>query len=545
MNAAFTSAISAAALKASGFDTATTQLTAAIQKYGAGSPQAEAASQRLTGDWNKAQAMAGTVAKQATTAQQKIDAMHGKDILLQLNTVQALSAAHYLQAQIDALHGKTVDITEMLSVQGAPVPGLGVTTGKATGGVIPGYAPGKDIVRALLSPGEGVLVPEAVRGLGGAQAINALNRRFGGPRVARGNKTGGFASGGITASSKFTYPNDEFIFNISNPVSIGGGWGSGWNGATPVNYGALGGELKSGATAAAMQQAALPIVKAFASGTLLTVAAIKAERVQALDALKEFYKGPAATALESAIKAQTTAMEKLASASQKVSATIAAMKNYASGITSNLASSYSSLSSLPQATDANGNPIAPTGSTIASELAAKLSTLKKFFTAIGTLKKDKVDKSLIAQVIALGPDEGLEYAQAIIAGGASLIKELNSLESGISSEETKIGQRAADIQYGQSISKGFLKGLDKEEAALKKKMDALGREIAKELAKALGVPLKDVAGLTTAKKKTTEKKTAEKASINVTQNFNGVQNLTKEQLRQISSEVAHTLAIAP
>ena len=263
-------------LKASGFDGATTQLTAALQKYGAGSPQAEAAAQRITGDWNKAQAMAGTVAKQADTAQQHIDAMHGKNIPITANTAQALSATQYLQAQIDALHGKTVDITEMLSVQGAPVPGLGVT--KATGGVIPGYAPGKDIVRALLSPGEGVLVPEAVRGLGGAQAINALNRRFGGPRVARGNKTGRFAAGGITGSSKFVYPNDEFIFNISNPVSIGGGWGSGWNGATPVNYGALGGELKSGATAAAMQQAALPIVKAFASGTLLTVAAIKAER---------------------------------------------------------------------------------------------------------------------------------------------------------------------------------------------------------------------------------------------------------------------------
>jgi phage-related protein len=48
----------------------------------------------------------------------------------------------------------------------------------AHGGVIPGYAPGRDTVRALVSPGEGILVPEAVRGLGGAPAIHAINSTF-------------------------------------------------------------------------------------------------------------------------------------------------------------------------------------------------------------------------------------------------------------------------------------------------------------------------------------------------------------------------------
>jgi hypothetical protein len=46
------------------------------------------------------------------------------------------------------------------------------------GGVVPGYAPGVDSVHAMLSPGEGVLVPEAVRGLGGAAAIQAINSGY-------------------------------------------------------------------------------------------------------------------------------------------------------------------------------------------------------------------------------------------------------------------------------------------------------------------------------------------------------------------------------
>lgn len=77
-------------------------------------------------------------------------------------------------------------------VPGAPAPGTAPSNpiilppgsdpfklpGGADGMVVPGYAPGKDVVNAVLAPGEGVLIPEAVRGLGGADAIYAINSRF-------------------------------------------------------------------------------------------------------------------------------------------------------------------------------------------------------------------------------------------------------------------------------------------------------------------------------------------------------------------------------
>lgn len=50
--------------------------------------------------------------------------------------------------------------------------------GGQDGMVVPGYAPGKDIYNAVLAPGEGVLIPEAVRGLGGASAIYDINSAF-------------------------------------------------------------------------------------------------------------------------------------------------------------------------------------------------------------------------------------------------------------------------------------------------------------------------------------------------------------------------------
>jgi phage-related protein len=82
-----------------------------------------------------------------------------------------------------------------------------VVKGFARGGVIPGYRPGVDSVPAMLSEGEGVLVPEAVRGLArllgttAESAIDMVNSTFstrvprpGGGGGARGS---GFALGGI------------------------------------------------------------------------------------------------------------------------------------------------------------------------------------------------------------------------------------------------------------------------------------------------------------------------------------------------------------
>lgn len=71
----------------------------------------------------------------------------------------------------------------------------------AEGGVLPGYTPGRDIYNARLSGGEGILVPEAVRGLG-AGFVGWANSTFSGGRSKGGQGTpqGGparFADGGV------------------------------------------------------------------------------------------------------------------------------------------------------------------------------------------------------------------------------------------------------------------------------------------------------------------------------------------------------------
>jgi len=80
----------------------------------------------------------------------------------------------------------------------------------ATGGVVPGYAPGQDTVQAVLSPGEAVIRPEATKELGSdwVYSINKVAARRGRSGVRKFLEYGGeqlqqFASGGIAAGESF------------------------------------------------------------------------------------------------------------------------------------------------------------------------------------------------------------------------------------------------------------------------------------------------------------------------------------------------------
>lgn len=114
-------------------------------------------------------------------------------------------------------------INNILSVVGLSIPTIpdpNLPT-FATGGVVPGFAPGQDTVHALLSPGEGVLVPHAVRALGGEGGIAAINSLFGGgggPSLAHGLP--GFGLGGFVSDAL-------------------GGLGSAWNAVKNVALGGL------------------------------------------------------------------------------------------------------------------------------------------------------------------------------------------------------------------------------------------------------------------------------------------------------------------
>ena len=96
------------------------------------------------------------------------------------------------------MHSKSINIAINTSYTQSGAPGLGGTGFRqvphfATGGILPGYSPGHDMIPAMLSPGEGVLTPQAVRTLGTAN-LASLNAG-GGSSATRGGSTSGNSPG--------------------------------------------------------------------------------------------------------------------------------------------------------------------------------------------------------------------------------------------------------------------------------------------------------------------------------------------------------------
>jgi phage-related protein len=113
---------------------------------------------------------------------------------------------------------KVPTISVNFAVGGVVGDGAGAVTAHfARGGVIPGYAPGKDTVHAMLSKGEGVLVPEAVRGLG-PNFVHWANHHYSHGRGGKSVSYPGYAKGGIVGH----YQGGGVVDAINGGVGQGG-----------------------------------------------------------------------------------------------------------------------------------------------------------------------------------------------------------------------------------------------------------------------------------------------------------------------------------
>lgn len=110
---------------------------------------------------------------------------------------QLLDVLGQIRDQLAELIGQVVTAvakTASSSAGQAASQAIGGITGMASGGVLPGYSPGVDNLLVPMSGGEGVLIPEAVRGLGPG-FVHGINAMFRGGRAGRGGV--GYSSGGV------------------------------------------------------------------------------------------------------------------------------------------------------------------------------------------------------------------------------------------------------------------------------------------------------------------------------------------------------------
>jgi hypothetical protein len=182
MQSQLTSSFSAAKLQANGTVKAIQNLAKAVGTNASAAQQSTA----------KLNLFSDLVHKDGMTAQQaaalisaltgqifKIPTAHHTNITT--NAAQVIANMASVQGAINALHGKTITITTIENVISNTtilqhvVSASGAHSGFQHGGVLPGFQPGVDSVHAMLSPGEGVLNPYAVRMLGSGW-VHAVNR---------------------------------------------------------------------------------------------------------------------------------------------------------------------------------------------------------------------------------------------------------------------------------------------------------------------------------------------------------------------------------
>ncbi|MFD7774256.1 hypothetical protein [Streptomyces sp. NPDC059753] len=130
-----------------------------------------------------------------------------------------------------------------------------------------------------------------------------------------------------------------------------------------------------------------------------------------------------------------------------------------------------------------------TASGINSKLQQRLAKMKTFSSYIKTLAKRGLNKTMLREILELGPEEGYAYASALAGANSKLFKEINSTQFKINDQAESLGRTGADALYdsGKNAGKGFLKGLQSQQSAIEKQMLKIAKGMDKAIRRALGI----------------------------------------------------------
>jgi hypothetical protein len=93
-----------------------------------------------------------------------------------------------------------------------------------------------------------------------------------------------------------------------------------------------------------------------------------------------------------------------------------------------------------------------TGVTITDNLRQRLAAVKQFAASLAELRDKGLGPSALADVIRLGPFEGLQYARAILEGGQVTIDTISNLSSQFQTPADVIGRIGAEAVTGTTLS---------------------------------------------------------------------------------------------
>lgn len=165
-----------------------------------------------------------------------------------------------------------------------------------------------------------------------------------------------------------------------------------------------------------------------------------------------------------------------------------AYDSYVSSVESGI-KSFGSLASVGSTTDVFGNEIPVSATNIASGLTERLNKIQDFGNKLNALRGMGYTKEVIDQIIQMGPEQGWEYAAALLTATPTERDTINRATSSIAAYAHTIATDGANMMYqaGINTALGLIRGLEAQEAALMATATRIANKIAKAIKKALKI----------------------------------------------------------
>lgn len=130
-------------------------------------------------------------------------------------------------------------------------------------------------------------------------------------------------------------------------------------------------------------------------------------------------------------------------------------------------------------------------SAMADQMRARIAQVRKFTAMVKDLISKGLNKTMLNDLLAMGPEQGFAYAQALVDGGASGIKEMNQLQAELNTAADSLGTTGANHFYAAGVknAQNLVNGLESKEAQMVKQVRRLAKKLAKALQDALNVSL--------------------------------------------------------
>lgn len=241
-------------------------------------------------------------------------------------------------------------------------------------------------------------------------------------------------------------------------------------------------ELQIASPSKKMKALAADIGKGLIVGLTGSQAKIKSVSADLAKDIRTAFSGRKESSLVAYVNKQTGRLLAAAKKRDALASKIAEAKKYASDVTTAARESagLSNLGMQPEEVTAGG---------IKAGLAGKLAQIKQFTKYIDILAKKGLSKSLLRQILNMGPEQGYAYASALAGADKGTFKSINSLQGQLDKSSTTLGQVGADRLYdaGKNAGKGFLKGLEGQQKDIEKLMMSIAKGMQKAIKKALGI----------------------------------------------------------